>query len=123
MSVYNQLTATREQIEVLKGQIKYYEESAAMSAVEINIVSKAGLAPISIGGWQPAGVARDAVQALLNTLKFFAYAGIWIICYIVPVLIALALPVVAVILIIRAISRRNKARKLAAAAVKDVEKK
>ncbi|MEI8131943.1 MAG: DUF4349 domain-containing protein [Leptolinea sp.] len=111
MSVFNQLTQVREQIEVIKGQMKYYEESAAMSAIEITVRSKASVAPLSIGGWQPGGVARDAIQSLINALKFFANAAIWIILFLLPVLIILLIPVWIVFLIIRANVRRRKAAK------------
>jgi hypothetical protein len=122
MSVYNQLTQVREQIEVIKGQIKYYEESAAMSAIQIVIQSKSAIAPLSIGGWQPAGVARDAIQSLINALKFFANAGIWIVLFLLPVLIILLIPVWIVYVVIRAIVRRNKAKKAAAAPIDDTKK-
>jgi hypothetical protein len=112
MSVFNQLTQVREQIEVIKGQMKYYEESAAMSAIDITIRSKASIAPLTIGGWQPAGVARDAIQSLINALKFFANAGIWFVLFLLPVLILLCIPVVIVFLIIRAFVRRKNARKV-----------
>jgi TolA-binding protein len=113
ITVFNQLTQIREQIEVTKGQIKYYEESAAMSAVDITIQSKAAVAPLTIGSWQPAGIAKEAIQALINALKFFANAGIWIVLFFIPVIIILLIPIVILYLIIRAITRRNKAKKLA----------
>ncbi len=122
MSVYNQLTQVREQIEVIKGQIKYYEESAAMSAIQIVIQSKSAIAPLSIGGWQPAGVARDAIQSLINALKFFANASIWIILFLVPVLVILCIPVWIAFVIIRAIVRRNKAKKQVSAPVEEPKK-
>ena len=40
MNVFNQLTQVREQIEVIKGQIKYYEESAALSAINVQIMAQ-----------------------------------------------------------------------------------
>lgn len=122
MSVFNQLTQVREQIEVIKGQMKYYEESAAMSAIDINVRSKSAIAPLSIGGWQPAGVARDAIQSLINALKFLANAGIWIILFLLPVFIVLMIPVWLIFLVIRAIVRRNKAKKLAVAPAEDTKK-
>lgn len=85
LNVYNQLIQIREQIEVIKGQIKYYEESAAMSAISVNLRSKASVKPLTIGGWQPVGVARDALQALVNTLKFLANALIWIVIFMLPI--------------------------------------
>jgi hypothetical protein len=113
MAVFNQLTQVREQIEVTKGQMKYYEESAAMSAIDVTVRSKASVAPLSIGGWQPGGVARDAIQSLINALKFFANAAIWIILFLLPVLLILFIPVWIVFVVIRAIVRRNKAAKAA----------
>ncbi|NMB54254.1 MAG: DUF4349 domain-containing protein [Leptolinea sp.] len=123
MSVFNQLTQVREQIEVTKGQIKYYEESAAMSAIEIILRSKSAVAPLSIGGWQPAGVARNAIQSLINTLKFFADSAIWIILFLLPVLVILIIPLWLLLVIIRAINRRNKAKKTATAPIPTEEQK
>jgi hypothetical protein len=56
LNVYNQLVQTREQIEVIKGQMKYYEQSAAMSAVSVELIPNEAVQPLSIGGWQPVGV-------------------------------------------------------------------
>ncbi len=111
MSVFNQLTQVREQIEVIKGQMKYYEESTAMSSIEITVRSKSGIAPLSIGGWQPAGVARDSIQSLINVLQFFADTAIRIVLFLIPVLLVLFLPVWLAFLIIRALVRRRRAKK------------
>jgi hypothetical protein len=56
MAVFNQLTQVREQIEVTKGQMKYYEESAAMSAIDVTVRSKASVAPLSGDGSQVASL-------------------------------------------------------------------
>lgn len=89
LNVYTQLVQVREQIEVIKGQIKYYEQSAALSSVSIELIANAAVQPLTIGGWKPVGVAKDAVQTLINTLKFIANAIIWIIIYVAPVLFIL----------------------------------
>jgi hypothetical protein len=89
LSVYNQLVQIREQIEVTKGRIQYFEQSAALSAISVELMADEAVQPLSIGGWQPQGVARNAIQSLINTLKFLANAVIWIIIYIVPVLLVL----------------------------------
>lgn len=104
MNVFNQLTYVREQIEVIKGQIKYYEESAALSAISVEIVAREAVAPLTIGGWKPEGVARDAVQALINTLKFLANLLIWLVIYALPVALIVGLPI---FLIVRAARRRR----------------
>ena len=89
LSVYNQLVQVREQIEIIKGQMKYYEESAAMSAISVDLVANAAVQPLTIGGWQPVGTARNAVQALINTLKTLGSLVIWVLLYILPVALVL----------------------------------
>jgi hypothetical protein len=92
MSVFNQLTQVREQIEVLQGQIKYYQTSASLSAIKVDLKAQASVQPLSIGGWQPVGVARNAVQALLNTLRFLANAVIYLVILILPIVLIIYLP-------------------------------
>lgn len=89
LAVYNQLVQVREQIEVIKGKIKYYEESAAMSAVSTELIADEAVQPLTIGGWQPQGVAKSAIQALINSLKFLANAVIWIVLFFVPAILVL----------------------------------
>jgi hypothetical protein len=89
LAVYNQLVQVREQIEVIKGQMQYYEQSAAMSAISVDLLANAAVQPLTVGGWQPEGTAREAVQALINTLKTLGSLVIWIVIWLVPVLLVL----------------------------------
>ncbi|UCH59651.1 MAG: DUF4349 domain-containing protein [Anaerolineales bacterium] len=91
LAVYNQLVQVREQIEVIQGQIQYYERSAALSAITVEILANEAVQPLTIGGWQPVGVAKSAIQAMINTLKFLVNAVIWIGLYVLPVLAVLFL--------------------------------
>lgn len=93
LSVYNRLVEVQEQIELIKGQMKYYEQSAALSAISINIQANEAVQPLKIGNWQPVGVAKRAIQALINTLQFIANMLIWIGLYILPVVLILFFPV------------------------------
>jgi hypothetical protein len=112
LNVYNQLVSIREQIEVTKGQIKYYEQSAALSAISAEIIADAAVQPIEIGGWQPQGVAKDAIESLIQTLQGLASFLIWLIIYILPVLLILfVIFVLPIILIVRYWRRRRAARK------------
>lgn len=92
LAVHNQLTQVREQIEVIQGQMQYYEQAAALSAISVTITSKAAIQPITVGGWQPVGVARDAIQTLINTTKVLVDIAIWIILYILPVFLMIFIP-------------------------------
>ncbi|MEK7310905.1 MAG: DUF4349 domain-containing protein, partial [Chloroflexota bacterium] len=69
LAVYNQLVYTREQIEVIKGQMKYYEEAAAMSAITLDIIPNVATQPIEIGGWHPEGTAKESIEALARLLQ------------------------------------------------------
>jgi hypothetical protein len=115
LSVYNELVRVREQIEVIKGQIKYYEQSAALSAISVELRANESVQPLTIGGWEPQGVAKQAVQALINTLEGLATVVIWLIILVAPVLIALfivfGIPVILLVWAIRS-RRRRQARKM-----------
>lgn len=89
LATYNQLVSVQEQIEVLKGQIQYYEQAAALSSISVSIVAKASIEPLTIGSWKPQGTARNAVQALVDTLQFLGKAIIWVLLYAVPVILVL----------------------------------
>lgn len=102
LNAFNQLNSITEQIEVLKGQIKYYEESSAMSAISVDLIASQSVQPITIGGWEPVGVAKDAIQSLMNALQAIANALIWLVGYVLPLA---ALAFVGAWLIIRGLRR------------------
>jgi hypothetical protein len=109
LAVYNQLVSIREQIEVIKGQIKYYEESAALSAISVELIADEAVQPIEIGGWQPTGVLKNAVEALARSLQFLVNALIWIVVYVLPVLLILfVIFVLPPLLLIRFWTKRRK---------------
>ncbi len=93
LNAFNQLNSITEQIEVLKGQIQYYEESAAMSAISVELIASQAVQPITIGGWEPVGVAKDAIQALVNALQGIVNALIWLGLYVLPIVLVIGLPV------------------------------
>lgn len=110
LSVYNRLVQVREQIEVIKGQIQYYEQSAAMSLISVELIANEAVQPLTIGGWQPVGTAKDAVQTLINTLKVLGNLVIWIILYVLPVLVVLFVIFVLPLRLVWQAWRRRKAK-------------
>jgi hypothetical protein len=93
LSVYNRLVEVQQEIELIKGQMQYYQQAAALSAISVNIQANEAVQPLQIGGWQPVGVAKRAIQSLINTLEFFVDALIWIVLYILPVAVILFFPI------------------------------
>jgi hypothetical protein len=113
LAVYSQLVSVREQIEVIKGQMQYYEQSAALSSISIQLIANAAMQPISIAGWQPAGVAKQAIQSLIHTLQSLANFGIRLVIYIIPVLLVIFVPIGLIIWGIVALVKRSRKSKKA----------
>jgi hypothetical protein len=106
LDVYQQLQQVDSDIEVLKGQIQYYQESAQLSAITVHVVAEATVKPIEVGGWKPQGVARDAIQSLIYFWQDFADVMINFFLYLLPVLITLAIPLFLLFLLVRWLFRR-----------------
>jgi hypothetical protein len=83
--VFNQLTQVQSDIEVLKGQINYFDQASTLSAVNVRLVAEQTIKPIEIAGWQPQGVARDAIQSLVNFFQGFVNFLIWLVLFVIPV--------------------------------------
>jgi len=92
LNVYNQLVSIRGQIEQVKGQMKYYSESAALSYITVNLIPDALSQPLEVAGWRPEGVAKEAFEALLRAFQEIATAAIWIVIYLLPLLLVFGLP-------------------------------
>jgi len=113
LAVYTQLEQIDSDIEVLKGQIKYTEQSAALSSISVNIIAEETIKPIVVGGWKPQGVARDALQSLIYFWQDFVNFLIRFFLYILPVLITIAIPIFLVLMLLRWIFRITRRPKVA----------
>lgn len=115
LSVYNELVRVREQIEVIKGQIQYYDQSAALSAISVDLQVNEAVQPLTIGSWQPVGVAKDAVQSLINAMQFLVTAAIWMAIFILPVgLVLYVVFYLPLAWLLRAMRQRRANQKVAA---------
>jgi hypothetical protein len=111
LAVYSQLVAVRGEIELVRGQIQYYSESAAFSSIAIELIPDEAAQPIETGVWNPQGTVNRAIESLLRALQNIADAAIVIGLYVLPVvLIVLGIPLLVLWLIVRAI-RRARARR------------
>jgi hypothetical protein len=103
LMIFNQLASVRGEIEMVQGQMRYYEEATRLAALTVELIPDVANQPIEIGGWHPGAVAREAIenlvralQSLVDLLIRFGICGL-------PFLIIIGLPAW---LIIRAIVRR-----------------
>ncbi len=108
LRVYENLRQVRQEIEIIKGRMQYFEQSARLSAISIELLPDVVSQPLQIGRWQPEGTAKEALQALIKALQFLANATIWIVIYVLPVLLLLSIP----FWVIRWIIIRRRVRKV-----------
>jgi hypothetical protein len=112
LNVFNQLTAIRGQIEQVRGQMKYYRESAAMSLINVTLIPDVLSQPIETGGWQPEGVLKEAVEALVRALQSIATSVIWAGVYVLPLALLFGLPLLLGVFVLR--RRVHKAKSVTA---------
>ena len=122
LAVYMQLQSIQTEIEQLKGQIKYYDEAVALSSISVRLIAEEGTQPIEVGPWKPEGAARQALQDLINFVQNFADFLIRFVIYILPALILIALPILLIFFVGRAIYRRARKPK-AVVEERDIENK
>jgi hypothetical protein len=111
LEVYRELTGVRGQIEEIEGRLRYLANKAALSTITIDLIPDVLYQPVSVAGWEPQGVAKEALQSLVMALQGLANLTIWLVIFLLPLLIIFLIPVVVVIWIIRAWWKRYQARK------------
>ncbi|MEW6566759.1 MAG: DUF4349 domain-containing protein [Chloroflexota bacterium] len=108
MMVFNQLTQVRGEIERIQGQMRYYEESARLASLSVELLPDVVEQPLQIGGWRPEGVAKEALEDLVRALQWLANALIRLGILYLPLLVIFGLPTW---LAVRAVVRRRRQRK------------
>lgn len=108
LAIYLQVQAVQTEIEQLKGQIQYLEESAALSSISVQLIAEEGTQPIQVGPWRPAGAAKEAIEDLIVFFQNFVDFLIYFFLSILPALILIAIPLYLVYLVGRAAYRRMR---------------
>jgi len=101
MSVQQQLTNLQSQIDNLKGQQKYFEQSAKLSKITIYLSTDELALPYApTNEWRPTVIFKEAVRSLVGVIRSIGSLIIWIIVFI-PI-------IVPALLIIRFIKRKKQ---------------
>jgi hypothetical protein len=85
-----QLTQREAEIESLKGRVEYLTQSARLSRISVTLSPDVLSQPIE-GRWRPAETAREAFEALVNSLQGFGRFLIYFSIAILPWLVLLGL--------------------------------
>ena len=108
LAVNMELSRVEGEIEALKGRMQYLEQSSAFSSITVNVTPDELAQPIQVGGWQPSGVAKEAIEALINMLQVLANAAIWFVLFALPILLVIAIPFALLIWVIKRLRRRER---------------
>jgi hypothetical protein len=101
LSVQRELISLQTQIDNLKGQQKYYEQSAKLSKIVMYLsTDELSLPYAPTNEWRPMVIFKEAVRSLVSTFRGIGSLVIWAVVY-VPVIIP-------VILIIWFIKRKKQ---------------
>lgn len=93
LAVNMELSRLEGEIEVIKGRMEYLSKSAAFSTITVHLTPDELSQPIEVAGWQPKGVAKDALESLLEALQGLVSFLIWFVIYALPLLLIIGVPV------------------------------
>ncbi|MBN2502046.1 MAG: DUF4349 domain-containing protein [Anaerolineales bacterium] len=95
MALYHELTDVTEEIELIKGQMKYYEESAAMSSISVVLrpEPKAEPEPVVVEKkWNPLKVVNESIKDLGKSMQKVIDGLIRFTLYTLPLLLLYLVP-------------------------------
>lgn len=96
LTVFNELSTVRGQIEQTQGQLNHLEEATSLATLEVQLTQSPSSAPIVDEAWAPAQTVRDAVGDLVNGLQGVADWGINFALYVLPMLLIILGPIAAI---------------------------
>ncbi len=87
LTVFNELSSVRGQIEQIQGQINYLTDLTAMATLEVYVSQTPIAVPIVASAWAPAEAAKDALRSLVTALQGIADWSINFVLFTLPVLL------------------------------------
>ena len=91
LNVQQQLVSLQQQIDSVKGQQKYYEQSAKLSLVNVYLSTDELALPYApTNEWRPTVVFKEAVRSLIAHFRSLGSLLIWGVVYL-PILIPVGL--------------------------------
>lgn len=107
LKVTKQLSAVRENIEVIEGRIKYLESQTDMSTITVSLSEETSI-DVPTKEWKPLETLKKAFRTWIKFLQGLVDIGIWLVIFLGPLTL---LVYVIVKMIVRRV-RKKKAKKL-----------
>jgi Flp pilus assembly protein TadB len=81
-----------------------------MATITVNLQPEVPEAPVIEEGWRPGSTLRSAARALVNALKGLGDLVIWVIVFLLPTLLLIALPIAVAFFLFRMWRRRKRSK-------------
>ncbi len=107
LSVYRELSRVRGEIEVAKGQIQFYEQSAAFSSITVSLSSRPEERRPENFAWNPLDTVRNAFDTLVSVVKSVLDGVIWLAILVGPFALVFGVPT---LLVLRRARRQTSAQ-------------
>lgn len=104
LRVQQRILSVQDQIDSLKGQLKYMDATTATTLVTINLATDELALPYSPGApWRPSVVFKYAVRSLIINLRSLGSTAIWLTVYAV-----IWVPALVIFLVVRKVIKKKK---------------
>ncbi len=111
LAVNVELSRLEGDIEVIKGRMEYLSQSAAFSTISIHLTPDELSQPIEVAGWKPQGVAKNAIESLVEAVQGLISFLIWFVIYALPMLLIIGVPTWLFVRFVRGRIRIRRQRK------------
>ncbi len=108
LAVQREINNVRGQIEQLKGRIQFLDRSVALATITLSLEPDTPAPSVTQEGWDPLGVAQNALRSLVSALQGLTNALIYIVVLVAPIALIIILPLYGLWRLFRR-SRRPKA--------------
>ncbi|MCB0183424.1 MAG: DUF4349 domain-containing protein [Caldilineaceae bacterium] len=106
LTVYRHLTDIRGEIEQAQGRKNMFDNLVSLSTLDLTLTPNWTTIPVVEEGWQPGRTLRNASRELVSALQDLGDAAIWLVVFLLPILVLIAIPVVVILLALRVLWRR-----------------
>ena len=81
IKIQDKLSQTQGDIEVLKGEIQYIEQTVSMSLISVRLGLSDSSKGLAIAGWDALDLLRSAAHGFIVTLQVLAAIAIWLVVF------------------------------------------
>jgi len=93
LRVFNEISAVREQIEQIQGQLNYLEDLTSLATLDLTITQTPATVPITNEPWAPGEAVKEALGSLVTALQGTAELAIGFVLFVLPMmLLVLGIP-------------------------------